>query len=123
MQSKPFRRSSREPTITLINVVFLMLIFFLVAGTLAPARDPRLTLVNARDLVAAPPPDGLLVLADGTLLQRGRTVTAAEAGAAGGTVRIVPDRALPAEGLIALGLALKEAGASDIVIVAERSVP
>jgi biopolymer transport protein ExbD len=100
-----------------------MLIFFLVAGKLAPARDPRLTLVNASDLVAIAPPDGLLVLADGTLLQRGQNVTAVEAGAAGGAVRIVPDRALPADRLIALARALKEAGASDIIIVAERSVP
>jgi len=123
MRTKPFRRSNREPTITLINIVFLMLIFFLVAGTLAPTQDARLTLVNADDLVATPPPDGLLVLADGTLLLRGQPVTAVQAAVAGGTIRIVPDRALAAERLIGIARALKDAGAADVIIVAERALP
>ncbi|HBR39356.1 MAG TPA: biopolymer transporter ExbD, partial [Sulfitobacter pontiacus] len=37
-KSKP----QREPTIALINIVFLMLVFFMVAGTLAQPLDPDL---------------------------------------------------------------------------------
>lgn len=123
MRARPFRRSDREPTITLINVVFLMLVFVLAAGRLAPARDPRLSLVEAVDPAAAPPPDGLLVLADGTLLLRGMPVTAEGAVRAGEALRIVPDRALPAARLIALGRDLRDAGATALVIVAERASP
>ena len=35
MMGKP-KVNRREPTIALINVVFLMLVFFMVAGTIAP---------------------------------------------------------------------------------------
>lgn len=123
MRPRPFRKSAREPTITLINVVFLMLIFFMVAGTIAPAPDARLTLVDARGLIAAPPPDGVLVLADGTLILRGQVVTVAQAAQDGGTIRVVPDRALAARTLVALGRDLKTAGATAVIIVAERRQP
>lgn len=122
-RTKPFRRSEREPTITLINIVFLMLIFFLVAGTITPASDPRLTLVNAAELVATPPPDGLLVLADGSLMLQGQAVSTAQAVTVGAPIRIVPDRALPAAALISIGRALRAAGASDVILVAERAQP
>ena len=38
------QKKHREPTIALINVVFLMLIFFLVAGRIAPPLDADLQL-------------------------------------------------------------------------------
>ena len=123
MRPPPFLRTPREPTITLINIVFLTLIFFMVAGSLAPTRDQRLMLVSAADLVATPPPDGLLVLADGSLIWRGATVTATQAVKPGEPVRIVPDRALPAARLIGIGRDLKAAGASAIIIVARRGTP
>jgi biopolymer transport protein ExbD len=123
MRTQPFRKSTREPTITLINVVFLILIFFLVAGTIAPTRDPRVTLISAADLAAAQPPDGILVLPDGTLLSGGLPVTVTEAAASGGAVRLIPDRALPAARLVALGRDLRAAGATGVVLVGERSLP
>lgn len=123
MHARPFRKSVREPTITLINVVFLMLIFFMVAGTIAPSVDARLTLVQAEDLIAASPPDGIVVLSDGTLMLRGQVVTVSQAANGGGTIRILPDRDLAARILIALGRDLKAAGAQAVVIVAERRNP
>ncbi|HBT01217.1 MAG TPA: biopolymer transporter ExbD, partial [Citreicella sp.] len=39
MMRKVRQKTEREPTIALINIVFLMLIFFLVAGTLAQPLD------------------------------------------------------------------------------------
>ena len=123
MRPRPFRKSDREPTITLINVVFLMLIFFMVAGTIAPGVDARLSLVQATDLIATPPPDGLLVLADGTLLMRGQVVTVSQAAGAGSPVRIMPDRNLPARKLVAIGRDLRTAGAQAVIIVAERKSP
>jgi biopolymer transport protein ExbD len=123
MRRRPFHKSDREPTITLINVVFLMLIFFMVAGTIGPSVDPRLTLVQADSLIATPPADALLVLADGTLLQRGQVVTVVQAALGGGTIRVMPDRDLPGRSLVVLGRDLKAAGAQSVVIVAERRSP
>lgn len=123
MRLRPFRRSPREPTITLINVVFLMLIFFLVAGTIAPARDGRLKLVTTADLAAVPPTDGVLVLQDGTLMVGGRLVSLEAAAQADGPVRLLPDRALPADALIRLARDLRAAGAADVIVIGERSGP
>jgi biopolymer transport protein ExbD len=123
MRRRPFRKSDREPTITLINVVFLMLIFFMVAGTIGPSVDPRLTLVQADSLIATPPADALLVLADGTLLRSGQIVSVSQAAAGSGTIRVMPDRDLPAQALVVLGRDLKAAGAQSVVIVTERGNP
>ena len=68
------QRRKQEPTLALINIVFLMLIFFLVACTPAPPRDPDLTLVETRDLEGREPPNAVVVRADGSLSYRGQPV-------------------------------------------------
>lgn len=121
-------RPRREPTIALINIVFLMLIFFMAAATLAPPLDGDLKLVETEDLEGRAPPDALVVHADGRLAFRGEDLTNAAAymalapGAQDGTVRLVPDAGLPASDLIKLGEALRRAGAQKIVMVTERGL-
>lgn len=120
-------RQRPEPTIALINIVFLMLIFFLVAGSLAPPLDPSLTLVRTADLDGAEPPDALVLAADGTLGFRGAAVEAGAwlAGldeAARARVRLVPDRDVPAARLLAVAAELRAAGAGQVVLVTERGL-
>lgn len=121
-------KQPRENTIALINIVFLMLIFFLVAGTLARPVDGDLRLVRTADLEGAPPPDALVIHADGRLSWRGDDVDSPEAFVAGQPeedrerLRILPDRDLPAEELVDLGRALRLAGAKKVVIVTERGL-
>lgn len=67
------RRTKGEPTIVLINIVFLMLIFFLVAGTLAQPLDDDLQLIETSDLECREPLDALVLHADGRLSYRGET--------------------------------------------------
>ncbi|EIE51280.1 ExbD/TolR family protein [Salipiger aestuarii] len=129
MIGKTRAKSHREPTIALINVVFLMLIFFLVAGQVAQPVDASLKLVNTAELDGAPPPnDALVVRPDGSLLWRGAPIASAEAflaerGAeAPATVRVVPDRALPAADLVALARALRRGGAESVMVVSERGL-
>lgn len=119
-----------EPTIALINVVFLMLIFFLIAGTLAPPLDKDVTLVKASDLDGREPPDALVIRADGTMTWRGETVETANAlsllgeaeDEAGTAIRLVPDRDLPAVKLVEIGDELRKAGAKRVFIVTERGL-
>lgn len=131
MRHTPSPKRHREPTITLINVVFLMLIFFLIAGTLAPPLDPDLSLVETRELEGREPPDALVITADGQMMYRGQPMEAATYVAQLGTsteasdktaVRIVPDRALAAQRLLEVGRALQDAGADQVFLVTKRSL-
>lgn len=122
--------STREPTIALINVVFLMLIFFMIAGTLAAPMDGDLTLVQTETLEGGAPPDTLVVHADGRLSWRGEAVDTAAAfmdgqpdGGQDRTLRIVPDRALPAAILVRLSSELRAGGAARVMVVTERALP
>lgn len=122
-------RTRREPTIALINIVFLMLVFFMVAGTLSVPLDRDIALVNTKELEGRPPPDALVIHSDGRMSYRGidqrdaATFLKSLADEARGEVRIVPDRNLPAIDLVDIGRALRGAGAGAVIIVSERGVP
>jgi len=128
-QSQNQSQRRREPTITLINIVFLLLVFFLVAGTLAPPLDRDLRLVDTADLPQDAPPDALVLHPDGRLTWRGAEIASVEAYLADAPPetarrpRIVPDRAVPAATLIRIGRSFRAAGAETVVIVTARGVP
>ena len=124
------QRGRREPTIALINIVFLMLVFFMVAGTLTPPMDGEVSLVRTAEIEGRAPPDALVVYADGRLTWRGEEIdsprTFLERSAPGASepdVRVVPDRDLPASRLIGIAGALRAAGAARVLIVTERGLP
>lgn len=124
---KPRSPTRREPTIALINIVFLMLIFFLIAGTIAAPLSSDLKLVNTADLDGAEPPDALVLSSEGALSFQGDPISPAEyvAGlsqAERATVRLVPDRAAAAADLVRIGAELRNAGALSVRIVTERAV-
>lgn len=121
------KKTEREPTIALINIVFLMLVFFLVAGTIAQPIDKDLHLVRTADLDGAAPANALVIHSDGRLSVQGQSV--ADAALAldrlhylEGPLRIVPDRDLPAKTLVRIGAELRAAGAEKVLIVTERGL-
>jgi len=124
------RRQTRrlEPTIALINVVFLMLVFFMVAGTLAQPLDKELKLVRTSDLEGRAPPDTLVMHADGRLTYRGDPIASAQEFYDArpeedrDMVRIVPDEAAPAIALVNLARDLRAQGASRVMIVTKRAL-
>ncbi|WP_339759727.1 biopolymer transporter ExbD [uncultured Sulfitobacter sp.] len=121
-------KPQREPTIALINIVFLMLVFFMVAGTLAQPLDPSLTLVETRELEGQAPPNALVVYPDGRISFQGQdqadaaTFIASLSEEERETVRLVPDRALPAAALVTLTRALRSAGAQRVMLVTKRAL-
>jgi len=125
---KRIHRSRVEPTIALINVVFLMLVFFMVAGTLSQPLDKDLRLVRTSDLEGRAPPDTLVVHPDGRLAYRGKAIASPQAFYAARpedereVVRIVPDAALPATTLVNLARDFRTLGASRVVIVTRRGL-
>ncbi|MBB94052.1 MAG: biopolymer transporter ExbD [Rhodobacteraceae bacterium] len=128
MNVTPSLSRPKEPTIALINVVFLMLVFFMIAGTLAPPMDPDLSLIKAEDLDGRAPPDTLVIHEDGRLWLRGVELTSAAAFMERlpdddrTIVRIVPDRDLPAALLIQITDDLRQGGAERIMLVSERGL-
>lgn len=124
----PLPRRKTESTISLINVVFLMLIFFLISGTVAQPVDKDVTLVDTRDLLATPPPDALVLDAAGVLTYGGQPVSPDSLpgplapGPENDVIRIVPDRATPAPVLIALSADLRRLGFASVRIVTERGL-
>jgi len=122
-------KQGREPTIALINIVFLMLIFFLVAGTLTAPLDPDLSLVKTKDIEGNAPADALVIHADGRMTHQGTPVADATGFFTAlpqetrDKVRLVPDRDLPAKTLVRIGRALRAAGAGQVVIVTEKGLP
>ncbi|MCG7521160.1 biopolymer transporter ExbD [Ruegeria sp. Ofav3-42] len=117
-------KRKRDSTIALINVVFLMLIFFLITGTLAPPLDPDLELVNTSELEGREPPNALVLHKDGTLTFQG-IPTDPEThmlGRRSEPVRIVPDRQAPGPRLIEVTGALRRLGATSVLVVTEKAL-
>lgn len=122
------QKTVREPTIALINVVFLMLVFFMVAGTVAQPLDGDLKLVQTAELEGRAPPDALVVHPDGRLSYQGQPIIDAAAfyesqpDDAREIIRIVPDRDLPAAQLVAVAREMRGLGAKSVLLVTERGV-
>ncbi|MCV3274012.1 ExbD/TolR family protein [Roseobacter sinensis] len=123
------RRQTREPTIALINIVFLMLVFFMVAGTLAAPTETPVSLVRTAELEGLAPPDVLVIHADGEMQYGRDTVSDLEAfyeglpNAARSQIRLMPDRAAPAHELIGVAGQLRSLGADRVLIVTEQALP
>lgn len=120
------QKTEREPTIALINIVFLMLVFFLVAGTIARPIDKDLKLVSTADLQGAAPANAIVINAQGEISVFGETVLDAASALAKletkSDVRLIPDRDLPAAKLVRFGAELRGAGAEKVLLVTEKGL-
>ncbi|MDA4846036.1 ExbD/TolR family protein [Hoeflea poritis] len=138
---RPAPKPRGENTIALINIVFLMLIFFLIAGTLAPPMDGDVELIRAADARSVEPPRALFVTEQGVLKYEGEEVTPqayldkkrsentgtqqpvtdiAADTPVGPEVKLAADGRLPATRLIEVIDELKTAGAGKIAVITER---
>lgn len=128
--TRPVPRRRPEGTIALINVVFLLLIFFLVAGSLTPPLDGDVSLVETNDADASGPPDAVSARIDGQLYYRGDPVTAAaflesrqndaEQGAAP-EIKLVADKDLPARRLLEILEEFRSLGAGRVLVITRRA--
>ena len=122
-----------EPTLALINVVFLLLLFFVVTGTIVYQHDR--SILPPTSLLLTPgkaPADAVYVDAEGGLSFRGQPHGAAEIartlraerqgedGAVARTVQVVADRSLNARVLLGIVQDLKDQGLQSLSIVTVR---
>jgi hypothetical protein len=75
-QGRRWPRRRADPLIALINVVFLLLVFLMIAGTISPRLSGDVTLIDATDPEARTPPDAAVILPDGRLMFDGAEMTA-----------------------------------------------
>ncbi len=134
LKQRDGKRGADENLIPLINIVFLILIFFLVASTLRSFDPAGLELSEAQAEVSADQgPNVLIAYADGRLALAGEDV-APEALAARLAafsqaqpelpLLIAPDRALPADALVEIAEAAQAVGIANVkLIVRKRDSP
>ena len=126
------KREPAESTIPLINVVFLMLIFFLFAGSIArdDARkiEPPLNILVDETIRSTGAlvidPDGKTFVGEDEIsvadwVTRQETEAAGQ-GAGGGPLKIAADGTLKADALEKVLQDLKAAGRTDIVLITRR---
>ncbi|ESR23885.1 ExbD/TolR family protein [Lutibaculum baratangense] len=126
----PARRLSDEGVVPLINVVFLLLIFFLIAGTMTPPSPVELDPVTTRESPAARSPAAVLfVSGDGRMAYRARPVTVSELSGIvradderdrGQPLSVMLDRELPSRELALILDALARGGVSNLRLVTLR---
>ena len=124
--SRPSKRSEAENTIPLINVVFLLLIFFMLAGKLGQQDPFPLTPPNSESTRAPTErPATVYVGADGrtALGDEVLELTALEdavrerIGKSGGVVRLKSDEAAKANRVIDVMEALRRAGVERVTLL------
>jgi biopolymer transport protein ExbD len=103
----------------MVNVVFLLLVFFLMTATIAPPAPVEVTPPEGRGPAAAAAADALWLAADGTVAfgeLRG-SVAVAAAAASGGPVELRADAGASPADLARLLAALAAAGAPGAALV------
>jgi len=107
----------------LINIVFLMLVFFMLAGSLKPGSDVEAASMSSDTLIEE---DSLLIEInrDGVLLLSGEAVTEEEllkalvpARMAERKIAVKPDARLAASELLALSDTLRKAGLTSMTLI------
>lgn len=122
------RRPAPETTVPLINIVFLMLIFFLFAGTItrddAGRIEPPSSIAEDEKIRST---DALIVDAQGNFFHRNAQVTLDGMTAGGGGADdasrpflLAPDAGLPAARLKETLAELKKAGITNITLITLR---
>ncbi|RCL89625.1 biopolymer transporter ExbD [Hyphomonas sp.] len=118
-------QTRRDPVISLINIVFLILIFFMIAGTLASPPDPSVRFVQTQDLECCVPPDAVSIDKTGQLRRGGAPVSLESLldspAADTSSLRLLPDRELPAVQLLKLVKELRASGRTNIIVVTEHT--
>ncbi|WP_116599716.1 ExbD/TolR family protein [Primorskyibacter marinus] len=116
------RRAAREPVVPMINVVFLLLIFFLMTASLTPPDPLPLTLPQSASEAAADQANTLYLASDGRIaFGTLRGAEAETAAATGASVLLKADRDAPAQALAALLTRLTRLGAQQVSVVTEAA--
>lgn len=114
------RRRQAEPVVPMINVVFLLLIFFLMTARIAPPDPFEMTLPTAPKGDTAPEASGLYLSASGEVAFGSARGDAALIDAqAAGPILLHADAKAPAKTLANVLTRLTALGATDVTLITE----
>lgn len=115
-------RAHLEPNIGLINVVFLLLMFFLLAGRIAPELQGQLALLDITGEQNAIPDGAIAVDENGQIYNQNGTIELIdiERLTDKSKLRIAPDRHLKAQDFAELLSIFEAQGWQEIAIIGER---
>jgi len=124
---RPAQKKHYDSTIPLINIVFLMLIFFLVAGNISPPLQSDIELALAKNAEATAFPDSLVISKEGLLFFQDNPVSVdefllkrlSEKGEEAKIIEIIADKNLNAQILLNLVASLRQKGAEDIQVITQ----
>ncbi len=117
------RQRPREAVVPMINVVFLLLIFFLMTAAFVPPAPMDVTLPQGAAAAQAGTEDALYLSADGTLAFRSETGAAAlrlAASGANGALDLRADAGVAAADLAKVLSRLAAAGVSEARLITVR---
>ena len=133
--SRPRPRTDEERILPLINIVFLLLIFFMLAGRLAtsdpfhvePARPSSEAPAETPEMLVLVGADGQLAL-DGDILDEAALGAAVatrlgKTGGAGTRIRLKADGGAPAVRVVAVMELLREAGVEKLSLLTTPKNP
>lgn len=118
------QRKPLESTVALINIIFLLLIFFIVSGTIASPGSVAVNPITLSDLESESPIPSLILTQDGQIFYHQKAVTLDELPdlvADQEYVRLLPDRDVLAPDLMRFATLLRDYGVQKLVIVVETS--
>jgi biopolymer transport protein ExbD len=124
--AEPRARVRQESVVPMINVVFLLLIFFMISSELTPAPPFDVTPPEAAADESAPADDTLFVDAAGQIAWRdlrGEAALAALAARGQAPLEIRADAAVPAREVAALLAELAGLGIADVRLATRVSAP
>ena len=119
------RKRVKDPMLTLINIIFLILIFFMIAGSLSQAPHKDLTFVQSDAADCCTQPDGVIILKDGSLFYGQKPVASLTAmniilqDDEKTSLKLIPDKDLPAYQLLDIIQQLRDLKLGPIMIVTE----
>ena len=123
------RSKSTDWVLQFINIVFLLLLYFLVNGSIVEMQQKGIELpVSLGSAEGLPPRDGIYIDRDGALFFRRKSATAEDIAKALGfglhpyQAVVIADRQLPATRLITIVTKLREQGLARLQLVTLNQV-
>lgn len=121
------RRGKMEAVISLINIVFLILIFFMVTGTLSQKQKKEVQFIQTSGLDCCVEPDALVISRKGELSYKGAPLSSPEEyleqlDNKGMVVSLLPEQDLPAHQLLAIVKRFQSSGAEQVIVLTENII-